>query len=350
MKNIAIIGAGEISKRHLDAYKIAPDATVVAICDLNEELANARAAEYKVAKVYADYHEALADPTIDAVDIVTPTFTHAKIVQDALSAGKDVLCEKPPALTYEEALACEEAAKKSGKLLMYGLVCRYNPVYDLIKRFVDGGKLGDIYYAEAYRMQRCSKLDGWFCDKTKSGGGELMDAAIHQLDLLLYFMGYPKVKSIRGFTTDVNKDLPQRIKGLPRGYSGVDKHHVDRTIESFASCYITFEGGKNLFLKAAHIANTLNPGTQFELIGDKGGVCFKGGEIHLLTVDENNYFMESKPIIAEKTVPMQFQIRHFLDCLQGKAECISNARQGAELMRILCAIYESAETGKEILF
>ena len=244
----------------------------------------------------------------------------------------------------------EEAAKKSGKLLMYGLVCRYNPTYGLIKRFVDGGKLGDIYYAEAYRMQRCSKLDGWFCDKTKSGGGELMDAAIHQLDLLLYFMGYPKVKSIRGFTTDVNKDLPTRIKGLPRGYSGVDKNHVDRTIESFASCYITFEGGKNLFLKAAHIANTLNPGTQFELIGDKGGVCFKGGEIHLLTVDENNYFMESKPIIAEKTVPMQFQIRHFLDCLQGKAECISNARQGTELMRIMCAIYESAETGKEILF
>lgn len=350
MKNIAIIGAGEISKRHLAAYQASGEAKVVAICDLNEALAKARAAEYGIERVYADYHEMLADPSIDAVSIVTPTFTHGTIVKDALSAGKHVLCEKPPALTYEEALANEQAAKEAGKLLMYGLVCRYNPIYDLIKNYVDNGTLGDIYYAEAYRMQRCSKIGGWFCDKTKSGGGELMDAAIHQLDLLLYYMGYPKVKSIRGFTSDVNKDLPNRVQGLKNIYAAADNRRVERTVESFSSCYITFEGGKNLFLKAAQIANTLNPGTQFELMGDKGGVCVKDGQLRLVTINEQNYFVESQPVMTELPNAFHLEIQHFLDCCNGKAECRSNARHGTELIRIMNAIYESAETGKEILF
>lgn len=350
MKNIAIIGAGEISKRHLAAYQASGDAQVVAICDLNLEMAKARAAEYGVPKFCADYHEILADPTVDAVSIVTPTFTHSAIVKDALHAGKDVLCEKPPALTYEEALANEQAAKETGRVLMYGLVCRYNATYDLLKRMIDDGKLGDIYYAEAYRMQRCSKIGGWFCDKTKSGGGELMDAAIHQLDLLLYYMGYPKVKSIRGFTSDVNKDLPNHIKGIKNIYASVDNRRVERTVESFSSCYITFEGGKNLFLKAAQIANTLNPGTQFELMGDKGGACVKGSELRLLTLDKNNYFVESQPVIAEAPNHFHTEIKHFLDCCHNRTEPISNAHQGAELIKILNAIYESAETGKEILF
>lgn len=298
MKNIAIIGAGEISKWHLDAYRVAPDAKVVAIRDLNENLAKARAVEFGIAQVYTDYHEMLADPTIDAVSVAAPTFTHSTIVKDALYAGK----------------------------------------------------LGDIYYAEAYRMQRCSKICGWFCDKTKSGGGEGMDAAIHQLDLLLYYFGYPKIKSIRGLTSDVNKDLPQRIRGLKNVYAGADNRLVERTAESFSSCYITFEGGKNLFLKAAHIANTLNPGTQFELIGNKGGACVRNDELHLLTIDESNYFMESQPVITHKETPFHIQVRHFLDCCDGKTECNSNAHQGTELIRIMNTIYESADIGKEILF
>lgn len=350
MKNIALIGAGEISKRHLAAYQASKDAKVVAICDLNLEFAKARAAEYGVPNFYADYHEVLADPTIDAVSIVTPTFTHGSIVKEALSAGKDVLCEKPPALTYEEALANAQLAKETGRILMYGFVCRYTAVYDLLKSMIDNGKLGEIYYAEAYRMQRCSKIGGWFCDKTRSGGGELMDAAIHQLDLLLYYMGYPKVKSIRGFTSDVNKDLPNHIKGIKNIYASVDNRRVERTVESFSSCYITFEGGKNLFLKAAQIANTLNPGTQFELLGDKGGACVKAGQLSLLTLDESNYFVESQPVITEAPNNFHVEIQHFLDCCHNRTEPVSNAQQGAELIKILNAIYESAETGKEIIF
>lgn len=350
IKKVGLIGAGEISKCHLSSYAAIDGITVSAICDLNLGLAQARAEQYGIEKVYRDYREILQDPETDAVSIVTPTFTHSSIVIDALKAGKHVLCEKPPALTYQDALANEAAARESGKILTYGFVCRFYQPYALLKQYVASGKLGDIYYAEAYRMERCAKIGGWFRDKEKSGGGQMMDAAIHQLDLLLYLMDYPKVKSVRGYTTNVNKDLPDRIRGLGTGYTSASHQQIARTVESFASAYITFEDGKNLFIKAAHIANTLNPGTQFELLGDRGGLCVSNGNIRMLTVDETNHFVEAAPIVDEGEDMYLAEIRHFVDCCNGIAECVSTPHQGSEIIKILNAIYESAESGKEIVF
>lgn len=347
---VAVIGAGTISKRHLQAYNATPGVTVAAICDLNEARAREFAQEYGVEKVFSDYHEVLNDPTIDAVSIATPTFTHGKIVGEALAAGKHVLCEKPPALTYEEALQNEEAAKRSGKVLMYGFVVRFMEYSKYLKEYIDAGRMGEIYYAETSRMSNTSNLGGWFRDKTKSGGGMLMDAAIHQLDLLLWLMGYPKVKSVKGFTSDVNKDLPERLRGCSGGYLSADNNPIPRTIESFATGYITFEGGKNLVIKAAHIANTPNTGTRFEILGDKGGVSFENNGLRFRTIDEANFFTDVQPMITESGKHFEGEIGHFVDCCRGGAQCIPNASQGSQIIRILNAIYESAETGREIEF
>ena len=351
IKNVAIIGAGSICKVHIEGYRSTPGITIAVICDLNEALAQSRAREFGIPKVCTDYREVLADPTIDAVSVVTPTFTHRNIVVDALNSGKHVLCEKPPALTCQEALDCEEAAKRSGKVLMYGFVMRFHAPHQFLKEFIDAGKMGDIYYAEATRMENCSDIGGWFREKSKAGGGCLMDAAIHQLDLLLYLMGYPKVKSVKGYANDVNKDLPDRIRGLSHSYTSASHTTVARTVESFASAMITFEGNKNLFIKASHIANTANPGSRFELIGDKGGVAANGDDLKLLMLDDTNFFMETKPWIAKaRESKFNPEIRHFVDSCNGKTECICNASQGTQIIRIMNAIYESAETGREVLF
>lgn len=347
---VAVIGAGTISKRHLDGYKAMPNVTLAAICDLNEERAWELAREYGAEKACADYREVLADPSVDAVSIVTPTFTHGKIVGEALAAGKHVLCEKPPALTYAEALENEEAAKKAGKVLMYGFVVRFMDSSKYLKEYIDAGRMGEIYYAETSRMSNTSNIGGWFRDKTKAGGGMLMDAAIHQLDLMLWLMGYPKVKSVKGFISDVNKDLPERIRGAKASYLSADNTRIPRTIESFSTGYITFEDGKNLVIKAAHIANTLNTGTRFELLGDKSGVYNDGSGLKFRTIDEANFFADFQPMIAESGKHFNAEIQHFVDCCYGNAQCIPNASEGTQIIRILNAIYESAETGREILF
>lgn len=347
---IALIGAGAISLHHLNACKAIDEITVAAICDMSADLLQARAKEFGIPKVYTDYHDVLNDPTIDAVSILTPTFTHAKFVREALAAGKHVLCEKPPALTYEDALVNEKVAKESGKVLMYAFVCRFKEDTKFFKQLIDKGQLGNIYYAEASRVMNCFNIGGWFRDKSKSGGGCLMDAALHELDLLLYCMNYPKVKSVKGFSSIANSDLPERIQGFQSGYTAANNASIPRTIESFATGYITFEDDRNLIIKAGYIANTPTPGRRLELIGDKGGIAVEKDTIKLLMIDESNYFVESSPLITKKTDPFEMEIRHFLACCRGEEECIVTPNQGSQLVRIINAIYESAETGKEICF
>lgn len=351
IKNVAIIGAGEISKRHLNAYKTIPGVSVVAICDANPEIAKTRAAEFGIPKYCTDYKEILQDASIDAVNIVTPTFTHNQIVVDSLNSGKHVLCEKPPAMTYEEALANEEAAKKAGKLLMYGMVARFNKVNVFLKDYIDSGKIGEIYYAEAARLAKCDTIGGWFRDKSKAGGGGLMDAAIHQLDGIMYFMGYPKVKSVRGFTTYVNKELPDVMNGLGTIYDSVTATKIERTVESFANGYVTFEGGKTLYIKAGHVTSAVQPGTKYELYGENGGALVQDGDVKLLSIDrDTKYFMETKPMLNNNINNFEKEVQHFVACVNEGVECMCPAHQGTELMKVISAIYESAETGKEIVF
>ena len=219
---IGIIGTGTMAQRHIGALRTDPRVDLCAVCDQNLERAQGVARQYGVPGCYGDYRELLKDESIDAVTVVTPTFTHKTIVLDALQAGKHVMCEKPPALTVQDTQACIDAARAAGKLLMYGFVYRFNQNIRFLKDYVDSGAMGDIYAVDVTRVQRCSQLGGWFVDKSRSGGGQLMDAAIHQVDAALYLMGRPAIKSVKGYATDVNSDLPEKAKGLGGTYASAD--------------------------------------------------------------------------------------------------------------------------------
>ncbi len=350
MINIGIIGAGRISNSHINAAKSVPDVAITYVCNRNIASAKAKAEAFGVPNYCSDYRRILEDPAVDAVLIATPTASHGALVAEALHSGKHVLCEKPPALTWQEAQDNERLAKESGKVLMYAFMCRFQPITQFIKEAIDAGKLGEIYYADASRMQQCSTINGWFCDKELAGGGCLMDSAIHQLDQMMYFMGFPKVLRVRGYANDVNKDLPNRIQGVTAGWLSDNGQPTPRTVESFATGYITLEGGKNIFIKAAHIANTLIPGTRLEILGDKGGANVTDGVLKMLGIDENNYFQETSPTVTTTVSPFVPQLQHFADCCNGKAQCLCPADQGTQIIRIMNAIYRSAETGEEIVF
>ena len=348
MLKIGIIGSGTIALTHLDAYKECRDAQVVAIADLNEELAAKTAAEYQIPAVYKDYHDLLREEEIDAVNIATPLFTHAKIVKDALRAGKHVLCEKPPCLTAAEAEECVRVAQETGKLLMWGFVCRFRKEIRFLKEYVDAGQMGKIYYAEACRINRCQKSSGWFLDKKKAGGGALFDGAVHELDELLYLMGYPRAKAVSGFATDINKELPEKMKSASPGWKSADTAHYERTIESMANGHILFENGASLYIKAAYSAFSVTQGTYLEVIGENAGARLEGDQLTLLS-NCNDYFLESSPVLKEKAELFTQEMQHFIDCCLQKEECICEAWQGVELVRILEAIYRAAETGAPVL-
>jgi len=347
---IGIIGAGTISTRHLKNYKQNPWVELRAICDVNEQTASNRATEFEIPNVYTDPMNILADPNIDAVSIVTPTFTHKNLVLAALEHGKHVLCEKPPALNAQEAALCEAAAAQSGKVLMYGFVLRFSKETAFLKDYIDSGAMGKIYYTEAVRTNRHFRINGWFVDKQKSGGGPLIDSVIHELDTVLYLLGYPDVHSVKGFTSHEIGALPYQLRGIKDGWKSADIHSYKTEVESLAGALLRFRDGTTLYLKTSWVLNTCRPGKLVELCGTKAGAELTSDGIRLVQVDNSGYYMESAPALTANVDHFAGEIDHFVDCCLGKASCICKPSEGTRIMQIIDAIYHSAETGKEIVF
>ncbi len=352
MLKVGIIGAGTVSARHIEAYIAHKDCELVAISDVNEEQLKIRATQYKIERAYTDYHEILSDKEIDAVAIVTPTFTHKAIIIDALKAGKHVICEKPPTRTAQEAIECMEAAKKYGKILMYTFVRRFSAEVQYLKKYAEAGKFGQFVYAEAARTSRTFSPGGWMLDKEKVGG-VLLDGNIHEIDSVLYIMGYPKVKSVTGFASSVNSDLPDRIQGIAGGYKTTDKTATKRTIDSITNGYVVFENGASLYIKTSSASVAVDVGDHIEIVGEKAGARIDNKipdkKLRMLEVTDDNYFQEVYPQVGN-VHGVTAEVKHFVDCCLNKAECMCKPEEAVMVMQIIDAIYESAETGKTIYF
>jgi len=145
MVNIAIVGAGFIGKIHSDSYKQINNARVVAVVDKVKDKGSKLADEHG-ASYYSDINECLEKEDIDNVDICVPTFLHAELAIRAADAGKNVFCEKPMALSLDEADRMIEAVERNGVKGMVGHVIRFWPEYIKAKEIVDSGKLGKPLY------------------------------------------------------------------------------------------------------------------------------------------------------------------------------------------------------------
>src|SRR5690625_3310540 len=180
---IGVIGAGSIAAAHLDAYAAHPDVELIAVADINLDRARAVADRYGAARAYDDAHDLLAADDIDGVSICTWNDTHAVWATAAIEAGKHVLVEKPLSRTVAEALAVEQAAAASDRVVQVGFVRRHSPNCQVLKSFIDAGELGEMYYAKASLIRRVGNPGGWFAQKDIAGGGPLLDLGIHVLDL-----------------------------------------------------------------------------------------------------------------------------------------------------------------------
>lgn len=191
---IAVIGCGNIANHaHIPSYMNNPEAEIVYFCDILPERAQAAVDKYGCGKPVTDYQEILADPAVDAVSVCTPNNVHASIAMDCLRAGKHVLCEKPAARTYEEALEMQRVQHETGKVLNIGVVNRFNDSVNRIKEYIEAGKLGEVFHVYvSFRSYRSIPgLGGAFTTKAIAGGGALIDWGVHFLDIVMYCCGDP---------------------------------------------------------------------------------------------------------------------------------------------------------------
>ena len=133
------------------------------------------------------------------IHVCTWNVSHCEITCAALEAGKHVMCEKPMAITGEDARKMVETAKRTGKKLTIGYQNRLRQDTQFLRGVVDAGELGEIYVAKAHAVRRRGVPTwGVFTDKEKQGGGPLIDIGTHALDLTLWYMGNYEVESVTG--------------------------------------------------------------------------------------------------------------------------------------------------------
>lgn len=345
---VAIIGTGSISNMHAAAYKKLENVEIVAACDINKERVEAFAKHYDIPKTFTDYNEMLKLEEIDAVSVTTWNNVHAPASIAALKAGKNVLCEKPLAINAELGQQMVDAAKDANKLLMVGFVRRFGENTIALKNFIDNGDLGEIYYAKTGCLRRWGNPGGWFSDKKRSGGGPVIDLGVHVIDLVRYLIGKPKAISVTAST--FNKlGMKPNVKGIGKYYSADYSDYND--VEDCATALIKFDNGVTLFFETSWVQNIKNDSLYLELYGNKAGAQMEP-ELELYE-NKGDYLNNSKPLMGAEGSSFSHnfdeEIKHFIDCVANGTTCLNPAEDGVELMKILDAIYKSAETGHEVV-
>jgi UDP-N-acetyl-2-amino-2-deoxyglucuronate dehydrogenase len=202
--NVSILGAGLIAPNHAAGFQEVPDlAQVVAVCDTNRESAETLASMFD-ARVYTDYHEMLANPHIDLVDVLLPHHLHYPVAMEVIASKKHLLLEKPVAVSYRQSMAICEAAKLSG--IHFGVAenTRFVRAYIEAEKFIKEGKLGTITlvrtFLPANERMRLSSEDFWG-KQAEMGGGTLIDSGPHTFYLLKWLFG--NIKELTAFTSQI---------------------------------------------------------------------------------------------------------------------------------------------------
>jgi len=348
MLKVGVVGGGSISEYHLKPYFEHPNVEIVAICDNDERRLHALGKKYGVENLYSKVSEFLANEEIDAISICTWNNSHAEIAIQALQKNKHVLVEKPLSLTLDEAYAVEAAVKESNKILQVGYVRRFATNVGVLKKFIDAGELGEIYYAKASCIRRLGNPGGWFSDIKKSGGGPLIDLGTHMIDLCWYLMGKPKPVSVSGNTY---KKLGNRahIENLSF-YKAADYDAGHNDVEDLANALIRFENGASLYVDVSFTLHAKQDEVSVKLYGENGGAEV---EPELAIIKENhetilNITPQIDMLSFDFTGSFINEINHFVDCCINNVQPISTVEDGVEVTKMLAAIYESAATNQEI--
>lgn len=347
-KKIALIGCGGMGTGHLRSYQNIPEVKIVAICDIYPGRAEDRVARYAPdAKAYTDYHEVLELPDLDAVDICTPNYLHSIIAVDALNRGLHVFCEKPDAVNVEEALKMKAAAEKNDRVLMVMRNNRYAPDSQCLKKYIEDGKLGEIYAGRCgwQRRRGIPGKGGWFTTKAQSGGGPLIDLGVHMIDLAMWLMGNPTPVTVSGCT--YRKFADNDVSDSVNSNFGDKMEDGTFDVEDLAMGFIRFDNGACLQIEFSWASNVEKENIFVELRGTKAGASWPNLKIF---TEEYGNTVDVIPAVQTSGTRDDHgaNLRHFVDVLNGKAEPMFVPQQGVNMIRILRAMYESAEKGCEV--
>lgn len=347
---VAVIGCGTIANtQHIPAYLANPEAEIKYFCDIIPERAEKAVTDYGCGIAVTDYKEVLADPEVEAVSVCTPNKVHSLISIDALRAGKNVLCEKPAARIYSEALEMQKVQHETGKVLNIGVCNRFNNGVIKLKELIDNGVLGDVFHV--YVSFRCHRsipgLGGDFTTKAVAGGGALIDWGVHFLDIVMYCCGDPKPLTVSGETfCKLGKNIGEYV--YPgKMWAGPPKLDGIYDVEDSMTALIRTEG-PTITVNGAWAQNVNKEEMFIDFMGDKGGVRidYYTSKFTVYTTKDGKIY-EYDPEFEEND-KFKTEINEFIDCIKTGKKLASHIDTNIITARMMQAIYDSADAHKEI--
>jgi predicted dehydrogenase len=326
---VAIVGLGSVAQLvHLPNLSKIKSVKVQSVAEIKASRRRAIAEKFNIPESYKDHHELLEKSDVDAVIIATPTGMHKEIAVDCLNAKKDVLVEKPIARTYKEASAIVQAAKKNKKNLMVGMNLRFRPDTLLLKTLIQSGEIGDPFYAKAVWIRRQSSGEKWFMKREEAGGGVILDLGISLLDLSLWLLDYPDVKSL-----------------VTQNY-----FHTTKTIEDTSVSFIRCSDSKIINIETSWALPVEKDEFKLSIFGSKGSVTTS--PLHLYKKVEDK-FVDLKPNLSD--TPSQLfnksylnELKSFIGAVRGLNPLFSTGERAVERLKVIEGMYRSAKKNQEI--
>lgn len=352
---VGIIGTGWIAEAHLESYLEMDDVDIVAMADLIPGKAEKFAKKYNMdgrldnVRFYPSHKELLdAETELDAVSVCTYNMTHAECSIYALKKGVNVLLEKPMCVTTEEAVEIMKAEKESGKIISIGFQPRGDENMKMVRKIVQSGELGEIYYIQTGGGRRRGVPNSTFIEKSTAGIGAMGDIGCYSLDVVLNAIDYPKPLTVSGYTSAF-------FGANPKYNNPADAARFN--VEDFAAAFVRLEGGIILDFRISWAMHPDTPGDTI-IFGKEGALripstdCWNGSMSGPMTIyhDVAGEQVETVvPLIENQGKGLFFKkCRSFLDAIANGDPAPIPTSQILYNQAIIDHIVKSAELGREV--
>jgi predicted dehydrogenase len=321
---VGIVGAGFwASEMHVPALRKIVGARVVGICAATSESAARLAERFGVSFATDSYRELVEHPEVDVVDVVAPNHLHAPIAIAAAEAGKHVICIKPLALDLDEADRMINAAARAGVRLFYAENVPFIPAVQRMRSLVDAGEIGTVY-----RVKACEGIPGphsaWFLDPARSGGGVLIDMAVHSVAFCRFFAD-SAVETVYAET-------------------GTFVHGERTTAEDTAVLTLRFANGViGQCEDSWSLTGAMD--SRFEIYGTRGRILVDNLHRQPLQVVGDSGWSFPLPISGDVADGHVAMLEHFIECLRTGDTSLSEGSFGREVLAVIETAVTASRSG-----
>ena len=335
--HVGVHGLGWVAGAHIESLKNVDGAEVTAGCSRRELSRDALEEQYGVPITpYGDYEEMLEDDSLDVIDICSPSHYHTDQAIAAARAGKDVILEKPIALSWDDAVRLRDVVEETGANVCVCFEVRFSEQAETLRSAIDGGMIGDLHHAEVDYYHSIGPWSGQFSwnVREEGGGSSLLTAGCHALDLLLWYVDSP-VEEVTSYSTKTNNEQ-------------FDPYEYDTTSVTI----LRFADGR--IGKVTSSIDTLQPYyLRMHLVGSEGTIM--DDRFYTETIDgldRDRWSEFGTPVVGSGDVddhPYTPQFRSFVDSLRaGETMPRTDFETAFESHRVIFAADRSAAEGRQV--